>query len=107
MSKNREYAADLAVCEGATPGPWKARNYREEEGIWIDCYAFIRGKAQGGTLAKAHTWGYGKSSPEANAQFIALARTALPWYIKRVMELEKALKQASKEQSFMLHHGRD
>lgn len=62
-----------------TPGPWKARSYRSNEGsIWIDCDAYSKsGKTSlGGTLATAHATGTGSDDPavqEANARLIAAA----------------------------------
>ena len=57
-----------------TPGPWKSRDYKNDEGgIWIDCYAWNRKKSLGGTLATAHGTGTGAGNVEANARLIATA----------------------------------
>lgn len=67
---------NCAGC-GYTPGPWKARDYRNSNGdIWIDCNAFAnkgKGKCLGGTLATAHSSGTGKGNVEANAKLLAAA----------------------------------
>lgn len=60
-----------------TPGPWKARDYKNSEGgIWVDCDAFAnkgKGKCLGGTLATVHATGTGKGNQGANAILMAAA----------------------------------
>ena len=57
-----------------TPGPWKARDYKNVGGdIWIDCKAYKGETPLGGTLAIALHNGCGKGEMEANARLIAAA----------------------------------
>ena len=69
-----------------TSGPWEARSYRtgrtpphgnaQPESIWIDCKAYHRGRALGGTIAEVYARGTGSSDPhvqQANARLIAAA----------------------------------
>lgn len=60
-----------------TPGPWKARNYKTDDGgIWIDCDSWANPKTascRGGTIATALGSGCGNGSVEANARLIAAA----------------------------------
>lgn len=88
-----------ALCQQATPGPWRPREYQNNAGdIWIDCWAFAnrgRGRALGGTVATVHAYGAGKRSVEANAAFIAEARTAIPELLAEVLRLRAAVKSMS------------
>ncbi|HBC94336.1 MAG TPA: hypothetical protein DCZ10_15915 [Pelotomaculum sp.] len=72
-----------------TPGPWKARDYTNNEGdVWIDCNAFAckgKGKSLGGTLATVHKNGTGKGTMEANARLIAAAPDMYE-ALKRIMD---------------------
>ena len=70
--------SEIASIQGShTPGPWKARSIKNDEGgIWIDCDAWRhkgRGGLLGGTLATAHANGTGDGSVGANAKLIAAA----------------------------------
>lgn len=78
----RDYQKDLEVCEKATPGPWKLKI----KGNSVQSFA-INGVCSG------------MKPRGGDAHFIALARTALPWYIKRCMELESQFQQAQAEAS--------
>ncbi len=74
----------LRVCNKATPGPWEYGKHHK--GSFPAHYAI----SQSGEMYdhayvfSAEDGGEGK----ANAQFIALARTALPKLAQRVIELE-------------------
>lgn len=67
----RDYEADLAVCQEATPGPW----VDNDEGDVFDAGGYL--------IAEIYNCD--------DDAFIALAREALPWYINRVKELEAAI----------------
>jgi hypothetical protein len=60
-----------------TPGPWKARDYKNDDGdIWVDCDSWRNPKTascRGGTLATAHEHGAGEGTVEGNARLIAAA----------------------------------
>lgn len=57
-----------------TPGPWKARDYKNSDGdIWIDCAAYKGETPLGGTLAIALHTGRGKGEMNDNARLIAAA----------------------------------
>jgi hypothetical protein len=85
----RDYAADLAVCEAATEGPWEVETqYMDEPGYeqYIKKQEIVAHTDEETLYVIARiNW---CNPVEANAQVMALARTALPWYIKRCMELE-------------------
>lgn len=83
------------VSAKPTPGPWRARSYKNSEGgIWIDCEAFAnrgKGRCLGGTLATAHASGCGKGSLEANAALIASAPDLLEAVLVALPYLEGML----------------
>jgi hypothetical protein len=72
-------AADLAVCEAATPGEWK----HDGEGA-VYCDHFEQ------TLADVCWRGHPSEVPQVgkDAEFIAVARTALPAWIRRAQAAE-------------------
>ena len=85
----RDPQTDLEVCEKATRGPWE---YLSETGYAGD-YPYSKShrvKIGNKTLTvSCHIYGWeGEKEERANAELIALAREALPWWIKRVQELE-------------------
>lgn len=96
MAPDTEAAALLAgwreATEAATPGEWRA-----VAGLW----ATDGGKqeifpaviASDGDPAKAGTWlmaaGRGSPNPESNAQFAAMARTAMPRLLAAVRRLSE------------------
>jgi len=83
----RDYQKDLEVCERATKGPWES-----------DALGLVWGPGmQEGKYVNRKIMVVNSVSTKNDAEFIAIARTALPWYIKRCMELEDQLtKQISK-----------
>lgn len=70
----RDYQADLEACEKATKGPWTAHEYAHR---WYIYNKNIGGKEVADDI------------DEQDAQFIALSREAIPYYIKRCIDLEK------------------
>lgn len=59
-----------------TPGPWKARDYANNEGgVWIDCDAYAnkgKGRCLGGTICNVYKLG-DPTMQAANAALIAAA----------------------------------
>lgn len=86
----RDLEADLKLCDAATEGPWGATYYDEkatdDPGWDVDC-------ALPTVLTVARIGnGYGSDSePEANAKFIAAARTGWPETIRELMEARKRI----------------
>lgn len=97
----RDLAADMEICEKATPGPWEVSEeemghvirmatalddpgeYEPQHFIeYSHCLLYGDGKAQEKQLAEA----------KANAEFIAAAREGWPEAIQRAMEAEKEIK---------------
>lgn len=82
--EKRDYQEDLKICSNASPEPWEHEDW-----------GGIRG-ADGRLVAKIFPAEH-KEQPYfddaciSNGAFIALARTALPWYIRRCMEHEQQL----------------
>lgn len=77
---SRDYEKDLDICENATPGPWEVMATTADftkEGLVCEHLEI--------TLDT-----YEMCIPElrANVDFIVLSREALPYYIRRCMELE-------------------
>jgi hypothetical protein len=72
-------AADLAVCEAATPGEWM---HDGDGAIYCDHFE--------PTLADVCWRGHPSEVPQVgkDAEFIALARTALPAWIRRAQDAE-------------------
>jgi chromosome segregation ATPase len=93
----RDYAADLAVCEAATEGPREVETqYMDEPGYeqYIKKQEIVAHADEETLYVIARiNW---CNPVEANAQVVALARTALPWYVRKVMELEDRLETAHK-----------
>lgn len=100
----RDAEADLAMCEAATPGPWR---YGENIDHAVMTQLDLTG-ATGpytrrlvGRFALAQRDGYDYGQSLADVRFACMARTALPHWLhraveaeKRVAELEAALNQA-------------
>lgn len=92
----RDYAADLAVYDKATPGPWGARAVM----------GTFSGPMQMPTPRGWEVHGFTEDDTllidwidrKEDVDFIILARTALPWYIRRVMELEIQLQESKKNE---------
>ncbi len=77
--EKRDYMTDLKICSKASPGPWW-----NESGV-------LHAKAPNWTPEVHSCCHPARAETEEDADFIALARTALPWYIRKVMELEEIL----------------
>jgi hypothetical protein len=80
----RNGVADLAVCEAASPGPWTADMARIEDGDPGHYCGLVRGQ---GNRLPAHCYGGGPKR-RLDCEFIALARTALPAWIRRAQAAE-------------------
>lgn len=88
--QQRNAAADLAVCEAATPGPWQAdpafgtpwtvggdlRNFDK-------CVTVCETYPEGGINCPQEDYNQGA----VDARFIAMAREALPWWIAEAERL--------------------
>jgi hypothetical protein len=90
----RDYQKDLEICEKATPGKWEVRTVYHEDSEYskfIKSQEIVSMKDDGNVYVLARiNW----SNPvEANAQLMAISREALPYYIKRCMELEEQVRQ--------------
>lgn len=84
-----------SVCDMATPGPWFVHIF-EEETDWPTVYTYARGKDGDDLVAETYYWqadaftGHHKlttlpeATAQANAEFIAMARTAVPALIAEV-----------------------
>jgi len=88
----RDAKKDLKACERATPGPW----YREKTGANYKGFSTETVIADTCTFATgnkvyADLEGKGGHLPSDDADFIALARDALPYWIKRAQEAEELL----------------
>ncbi len=90
---NEQELAELQkACDSATPGPWTAHDYRSDPSQ-EDWFGVIKGAFD--IDGKAHSIGQFKFSslPSgenwANANFIALARNALPTLLAMVRELKR------------------
>jgi hypothetical protein len=77
-------AADLAVCEAASPGPWTARMARIEDDDPDHYCGLVRGQ---GYRTPAHCYGGGPKR-RLDCEFIAMSRTALPAWIRRAQAAE-------------------
>lgn len=72
----RDKQADLAICEKASQGPWTVEKGEDREGTE---FCHIDGWQDNGK-----DW---MNLCHEDAEFIAMAREALPYYIRRCMEL--------------------
>lgn len=77
----RDYQKDLEVCEKATEEPWTAEQMTSKKARRGGGYIYYKVVQAVNAICHYLT--------KKDADFIALARTALPWYIKRCMELVK------------------
>lgn len=86
----RDYRKDLDVCEKATPGEWEhERDIQGNDKEWLIFEAIY---VNGERILRLNC-----DNAENIARFISLARTALPWYIRRVMELEEIITDRTKD----------
>lgn len=91
----RDYQKDLEVCEKATPGPWEWT----EDRYWCG-YSGIVGKDNAEVLYPSHSndgddgaaW-FDDLPSETDCEFMVMSREALPYYIKKCMELEAQVGQ--------------
>lgn len=87
----RDPLADLEVCEKATPGPWRgewkgaAKRYGEVDGVE--------------QFGLARVWG------QENLEAVAIARTALPAYIRRAHAAETRLAEIREAVAALRRHG--
>ncbi|MGG1249908.1 hypothetical protein ABE205_19460 [Brevibacillus agri] len=82
----RNAAKDLAMCEAATPGPWKTSQH--------DQYSLdIVSVPEQEVICWTDSFGQGAR----DGYFIAEAREALPYWIKRAMAAEAEIDQLRKE----------
>jgi hypothetical protein len=92
LEVKRDAAADLAMCEAATPGPWGVDDGDcDAMGIFApdnDPICYVSENPGCGIGLR------GRSIDEANARLIAESRTALPHWIKRAQEAEKRISAA-------------
>jgi hypothetical protein len=79
-------AADLAVCEAATPGEWTTDT---EHAVGLERSAAWAVVSRGGLVCTDGNEHYkSETEPPADLAFIALARTALPAWIRRAQAAE-------------------
>lgn len=95
----RDIAADLAMCETATEGPWTAEEGKPECG---DRRPFV-------VFSPAEHWSIGgwifaDVAGGNDARFIAEARSALPNYIKRTQEAEAEVERLSQNWKTLSDH---
>lgn len=84
----------LALCEKATPGPWEYCQFESDlNEFGVHCPQFDGAIIENGITNNALTVCRGMTGPNKvnNAEFIALARTALPELTQRVLELEREI----------------
>ncbi len=89
----RDWTEDWEMCKRATPGPWKVR-HRHKDCIPDNDECIGLGLEIIGP-PKPHCWAYasqGQFARSADAKFIAEAREALPYWLERAWELERAIK---------------
>jgi hypothetical protein len=84
----RNAKEDLRICNAATPGPWMVKKYYHEEPGFEQYIKSVAVVNKDYTITR-NNW----SNPSrADLDFIAMAREALPYWIKRAQELEKKLR---------------
>lgn len=80
----RDLEADLAICEAATPGPWRWKEGYGLERMKLVGEFEIMNFGVGGTYDQVA----GMEPDEDDAQFIAEAREGWPYAIRRAMAAE-------------------
>lgn len=94
----RDAKKDLEMCKRATPGPWHYDGMHNEiqtprgETYWLIVSECRSAPDQGYPDDYSDVPQY-----DANFDFIAMAREALPYWIKRAIRMELALEQACKQ----------
>ena len=81
---------DLALCDKATPGPWIVM----PEKCGPDGQTVYQEESLGPICDVGDPYPRGGNHPTENMHFIAMAREALPYWIKRAQKMEKALGRA-------------
>ncbi len=85
----RDAKADLAICEAATPGPWEY----EWQYTYSKCPWTVQTKKEHPVkewICSLPQRGF-QTVGDANSEFIVTAREALPYWIRRAMELQEVL----------------
>lgn len=93
---SRDWQKDFELCEKATPGPWRACGARDGCGL-VWCVPGDVVVATTNTDDEDEGFSSTKESKVIDADFIAEAREALPYWLKRVRELEKIIEELSTE----------
>lgn len=93
---DRDLEKDLAICEAASPGPWKLNDspHYEHNIIWG-----FKGPGHGAIAEVA--FDYPRKPRINDACFIAEARTGWPETIKYAMGLEKEIDRLHNELNIM------
>ena len=78
---------DLEICGKASPGPWRVKT---------NAHRATRGGSWGWIEGPRENWCWADERPRSrrDADFIAMAREALPYWIERAERLERALEHA-------------
>jgi hypothetical protein len=85
---DRDYQKDLEICKKATPGPWEV----EKKIPFYDLHRIVPQIVNKDSVIIFNECHYAPKDLH-DWTFIATAREALPYYIKRCMELAEALQK--------------
>ena len=79
---------DLEICGKASPGPWRVKT---------NAHRATRGGSWGWIEGPRENWCWADERPRSrrDADFVATAREALPYWIERAVKLERALERAA------------
>jgi len=92
--RERSWDADWALCQAATPGPWEYDGMHNEiVSPRGNKYWLIVSECRSAPDQEYVEDGFGHHY-DANFAFIAEARSALPYWLERVKELEETLRVA-------------
>lgn len=83
----RDWGRDWELCQKATPGPWYA--WKSPSGIQL----VNAGLYPEPTICRCYKT-KGRVNDEANADFIAEAREALPYWLQQFRKIVEVLKDA-------------
>lgn len=92
----RDLEADLAICEAATPGPWKQFICPVSDAMKDHPYHHGVSSTRS-TLVMAVTGPYGDTQSAQDAAFIAAAREGWPYTIRRALEAEDVIDRLRNE----------
>lgn len=93
----RDAKKDLEMCKRATPGPWHYDGMHNEiQTPYEDSFWLITSECRS-TPDQDYPSDQFSHKYDANYAFIAMARDALPYWIKRAIRMELALEQACKQ----------